>query len=36
LTFCHALADEEAAEPGLRDALLRLIRGGDLDHDYGT
>jgi hypothetical protein len=36
LTFCRALADEEAADPGLRDALLQLIRGSDLDHDYGT
>jgi hypothetical protein len=34
--FCRALADEEAADPSLRDALLQLIRGGDLDHNHGT
>jgi hypothetical protein len=33
--FCRAFA-EEADDPGLREALLQLIRGADLDHDYGT
>jgi len=36
LTFCPALADEETADPGPHDAVLQLIHGGDLDHDYGT
>jgi len=36
LTFFRALADEEAADSALRDALLQLIRGCELDHDYGT
>jgi hypothetical protein len=34
--FCRTLADEEAAGSPLRDAFLQLIRGCDLDHDYGT
>jgi hypothetical protein len=34
--FCRTLADEQAADPAMRDALLLLIRAPDLDHDYGT
>ena len=30
--FCRALADEKAAGPAMRDALLLLIRAPDLDH----
>lgn len=33
--FCRALA-EDADNPNLREALLQLISGADLDHDYGT